>query len=630
MRRWRPALRADFTPRGLPTRDGHDKFASLGADLGVIGVLAANLGPVPVRLKKWPTDEAGPRITRGTTKPQAIAWFGFSAFWGHLRHLVASLIATDNIDSRQWMIPESPDVLLGRVLEIIGPRATRTSAQAMAQKAGSLAEAMGGEVWIDFVSDTGDDATVSERVAQLFVHEYEVDDPDAPGETLTLPRGDILFLGGDLAYPVATVREMTRRLVEPWNRVLEKHTAGAPRVLLAVPGNHDWYDGLDGFSRLCQAPCAFEDAAPRSHDPLHPAPNEHPVLAWAEAFARGDQVKKPTALALAGYLAVQRASYFRMPLASGIDLFGVDRQLRRVDVRQEAYFAIPGAPARLVVMPDPARAWGETRDNGRETLESLGIVMPKNPTLLLAGDIHHYERSEEGNSIHVVAGGGGAFLHGARIAKTDAQYEILSEFPGPRASWKMLKQLPVFAALGRAGLILPAIFFVADAIALGEHFHGGLRATAYAALAISLIVAIGTAMLVGWRRHRALRLVPFAAALGLIIGAIPVGLGVFSDRLAVHLIGRWAWPLAFMGACVLATLVSSFLFGVMLMLLARLGLNHAQAYAAMGSAGYKHFVRLRVREGADGRGSVDAWVMGMVDPVRDPTPVLVDAFRWRP
>jgi hypothetical protein len=582
-------------------------------------------------LPRWTTDDLGPRVARGTKKPRAIAWFGFSAFWGHLRHLVASAIATDNIDSRQWMIPEAPDVLLGRVLEIIGPRATRTTAQAMAQREGTLAEAMGGEVWIDFVSDCGDDVTVSETVARMFVHEYAVDDPDMPGQAMTLPRGDILFLGGDLAYPVATVLEMTRRLVEPWNRVLEKHTAGGPRVLLAVPGNHDWYDGLDGFSRLCQAPCAFEDRAPTSSDPdpLHPEPEQHPVLAWAEAFARGDQVKKPTALALAGYLAVQRASYFRLPLAPGIDLFAVDRQLKRVDPRQQAYFAVPGAPARLVVMPDPARAWGEIRPHGAATLESLGITMSKSPTLLLAGDIHHYERSEEGPSIHVVAGGGGAFLHGARIA-ADGEYPIRSEFPGPRASWKMLLDLPLFCALGGAGWLLPAVFAVGDAVALEEHFRGGPRASAAVALAISLIVAFGTALLVGWRRHRAGRVVPFATGLGLAIGALPVAIGIGTDALAMRVMGHWGSPVAFAGALVLATMASSFLFGVMLMLIARLGLNHAQAYAAMGSAGYKHFVRLRVRAGDRGMSQVDAWVIGIVDPIARPTPVLVDTFRFDP
>ncbi len=587
--------------------------------------------PAPCPLERWPTDDRGPRLTRGTRKPRAIAWFGFSAFWGHLRHLVASVIATENIDSRQWMIPEAPDVLLGRVLEIIGPRATRTTAHAMAHRDGTLAEAMGGDVWIDFVSDCGDDVTVSEAVARMFVAEYEVADPDAATEKLVLPRGDILFLGGDLSYPVATVLEMTRRLVEPWNRVLEQNTAGGPRVLLAVPGNHDWYDGLDGFSRLCQAPCAFEDRAPTSADPdpLHPRPDEHPVLAWAEAFARGDQVKKPTALALAGYHPVQRASYFRLPLAPGLDLFAVDRQLKRVDPRQQAYFAIAGAPARLVVLPDPARAWGEERPNGAATLESLGITMASSPTLLMAGDIHHYERSAEGRSIHVVAGGGGAFLHGARVADGGA-YPIVAEFPGPRASKKMLLELPLFCALGRAGWLLPAIFAVGDTLAIAAHFRGGLPSSATVALAVSVIVAFGTALLVGWRRHRTARVVPFAALLGLAIGAIPVAVGVGTDALAMRVIGQWGAPVAFAGAVVLATMASSFLFGVMLMLIARLGLSHAQAYAALGSPGYKHFVRLRVRAGTQGMSQVDAWVIGIVDPIARPSPVLIDTFRFDP
>ncbi|MBX3188993.1 MAG: hypothetical protein KF819_18375 [Labilithrix sp.] len=582
----------------------------------------------PVTLERWPADDPAPPITRGATKPRAISWFGFSAFWGHLRHLVASAIATENIDSRQWMIPEAPDVLLGRVLEVIGTRASRLPGGGL--KGETLAEAMGGEVWIDFIADTGDDVTVSEVVARMFSSTFEVDDPDRPGEKLVLPRGDVLFLGGDLAYPVATVLEMTRRLVEPWNRVLVERMDGAPRVLLAVPGNHDWYDGLDGFARLCQAPCAFEDRVPASADPLHPEPERHPVLAWAEAFARGDQVKKPSALGLAGYVPVQRCSYFRLPLAPGIDLFAVDRQLKRVDPRQQAYFCIPGAPARVVVVPDPARAWGERRPHGAATLESLGIAMDKSATLLIAGDIHHYERSQEGRSTHVVAGGGGAFLHGARLGK--GAYPIEAEFPGPRASRRLLWDLPLHCAVGRAGWLLPALFAAFDCVALEEHFRVGIHASACVALAISLIVAIGTALLIGWRRHRIGRVVPFAAVLGLAIGAVPVGLAIATDALASRVI--WA-PARFAGALALATVASSFLFGAMLMLIARLGLNHAQAYAAMGSPGYKHFVRLRVRAPSDGdpaipMSQVDAWVVGVVDPVARPSPVLVDAFRFDP
>jgi hypothetical protein len=579
--------------------------------------------PPPLRLERWPVDDPGPRCARGTARPRAIAWFGFSAFWGHLRHLLASAIATDNVDSRQWMIPEAPDVLLDRVVDVLAPRGAERG------KA-TLAEASGGEVWIDFVADTGDDVTVSEVVARTLARPYEVEDPERPGAPLVLPRGDILFLGGDVAYPVATVREITRRLLDPWNRVLEPAHDGAPRVLLAVPGNHDWYDGLDGFARLCQAPCAFEGAR-RGSDPLHPEPDDHPVLAWAEAFARGDQVEKPSALALAGYVPVQRTSYFRLPLAPGLDLFAVDRQLKRVDERQVAYFSIPGAPARLVVVPDPARAWGESRPHGVQTLASLGIEMAKTPTLLFAGDIHHYERSAEGPSIHVVAGGGGAFLQGARIAG-GAAYPVQAEFPGPRASWKLLRELPLYCARGGAGFLLLAVFAVANALALATYSRAGVSSTLTVALAIGLIVAFGTAMLVGWRRHRMVRVVPFATALGLAIGALPVLLGLGADAVAMRVLGAWGTagrPLAFAGALVVATVASGFLFGAMLLLIGRLGLNHAQAYAALGGAGFKHLVRLRVR--ATGNASqVDAWVIGVVDPIAHQEPVLVDFFRFAP
>ena len=518
------------------------------------------------------------------------------------------MIATENIDSRQWMIPDAPDVLLARVTDVLGGDGRATT----------LAEARGGEVWIDFVADTGDDVTVSGVVADALARDYELG-----GEKL--PRGDILFLGGDLAYPVATVREITRRLIDPWNAVLEARADGKRRVLLGVPGNHDWYDGLDGFARLCQAPCAFED---RSHGISRP--DDHPVLAWAEAFARGDQVEKPSALSLSGYVPVQRASYFRLPLAPGIDLFAVDRQLKRVDERQAAYFAIPGAAARLLVVPDPARAWGETRPHGAATLESLGLSMTRDPTMLVAGDVHHYERSREGErSIHVVAGGGGAFLHGARVAG-GAAYPIDVEFPGRRASWKLLRALPVHCALGRAGLLLLAIFAVANAVALSAELRDGPRGTAGVALAIGLIVAIGTAMLVGWRRHRILRVVPFATTLGLAIGTLPVALGVLADALVLRAVGSSALArsVAFTGALGIATFSSAFLFGAMLTLIARLGLNHAQAYAALGSPGFKHFLRLRVRAAA--KSHVDVWVIGIVDPIAEARPVLVDSFRFCP
>ena len=102
-------------------------------------------------------------------------------------------IATDSVDSRKWKIPDSPKELLGRAVAVLTQRG--------AVEADTLASARGGEVWIDFVADMVDDVYVSEAVARLFAAEYEVDFPGS-AEPLLLPRGDVLILGGDLAYPV--------------------------------------------------------------------------------------------------------------------------------------------------------------------------------------------------------------------------------------------------------------------------------------------------------------------------------------------------------------------------------------------------------------------------------------------
>ncbi|CAN5230237.1 hypothetical protein BH09MYX1_BH09MYX1_12230 [soil metagenome] len=566
-----------------------------------------------MRIDPAPTDAPLASFRRGKTRPRAIAWFGFTAFWGHLRHLVASAIATENIDSRQWMVPEPADVLLERCLAILG--------EAGAVPAPTLVQAMGGEVWVDCVADTGYDVTVSEAVANLVAREYELADGTR------LPRGQVLLLGGDLAYPVATVREVTRRLVEPWNRVFEEADDGIPRLLLAVPGNHDWYDGLDGFARLCQAPCDFERPVPR-RETLYPVTSEHPVLSWVEAFSRGEAVRKPDALSLYGYFPAQRTSYFRLPLARSLDLWGVDRQLRQIDVRQRDYFRSAPRHGRLIVLPDPARAWGEKRPHGVASLDALDLRPESQKLYVLSGDIHHYERSDEGASVHVVAGGGGAFLQGARIAK-GARYRIDVEFPGPKASSKMLRELPLHVASGGAGWLVVCIFGALEAVALWAHLHGGIELSVPVATVIGLIVTISTVGLIGWRRHRKLRIIPFATSFGALIAALPLTIGVAVDQVGIAALGptllsRIAVVLA---AWLAATFATGAAFGAMLAVLARLGLNHAQPFAALGLPTHTHVVRMRVRETAS-ETAIDTFVIGQVDPVGKSPTVLVDRFTW--
>ena len=58
-----------------------------------------------------------------------------------------------------------------------------------------------------------------------------------------LPHGEILIMGGDQCYPQATREEYKKRLLLPFSWAFT--VAEPDRKLFAIPGNHDWYDGLD-------------------------------------------------------------------------------------------------------------------------------------------------------------------------------------------------------------------------------------------------------------------------------------------------------------------------------------------------------------------------------------------------
>ncbi|RLN59801.1 hypothetical protein BBJ29_003927 [Phytophthora kernoviae] len=198
------------------------------------------------------------------------------------------------------------------------------------------------EVWLDFMADCGDGFNSSYQIARLLAQpELEVDcavnevgegsgDEDPTNQenlkktkTKTIkrvfPRGDALVIGGDLAYPHPDSTTYETRLFRPFEYAMkpppsyhplaistQKNTPkgfpslreyGGPTVF-AIPGNHDWFDGLNTFTRyICQRD-------------------------W-----------------LGGWLLPQKTSYFSLKLPHGWWLFGVDLALENdVDTEQFGFF----------------------------------------------------------------------------------------------------------------------------------------------------------------------------------------------------------------------------------------------------------------------------------------------------
>ena len=180
-------------------------------------------------------------------------------------------------------------------------------------------------------------------------------------------------------------------------------------------------------------------------------------------------------------------------------------------------------------MPDPARAWGEPRPNGKATLASLGVDPARAPTLVLAGDIHHYERSREGRASTSSRAAGARSCTAFASRRTAPTTSACRVSRAARVVEALASGCRLFAALGRAGWLLAGrLRHRSTPLALVEHFRGGVRG----------ISACRRARNQPHRRirHRAARrMAPPPAApcgarslrrLGLVVGAIPVAIGI--------------------------------------------------------------------------------------------------------
>ncbi|WP_233595364.1 MULTISPECIES: metallophosphoesterase [Corallococcus] len=275
------------------------------------------------------------------------------------------------------------------------------------------------ELWLDYVSDLGDGWDSTYAVASA-VMAPTLEVRDATGQVHHTEGGDVLVFGGDEVYPTASVEEYQARTVVPYEDALNDRRH-RPH-LFAVPGNHDWYDGLVSFTRL---------------------------------FCQGRRSR--------GWQTRQQRSYFALKLPHGWWLLGTDMQLESdLDASQVEFFrkvaAQMGSDDR-VILCNAEPAWIKQQvkphagrgflDNNIDFLEQR--ILGKRVSVFLAGDLHHYRRHEntEGRQ-KIVAGGGGAFLHPTHLPRVDTRPDgfVLKEcFPSQKTSRELTWRNLLFPAI---------------------------------------------------------------------------------------------------------------------------------------------------------------------------------------
>ena len=136
--------------------------------------------------------------------------------------------------------------------------ATTTAIPTPADPNRRIAADENGAFWLDYVADVGDG----------FESTYTIGLPARPGQPRRpragrLRHGEVLIMGGDQCYPQATREEYKKRLLAALQLGVHgarTRTASCSRI----PGNHDWYDGLDSPSTACSAPRATSCPTPRA------------------------------------------------------------------------------------------------------------------------------------------------------------------------------------------------------------------------------------------------------------------------------------------------------------------------------------------------------------------------------
>jgi hypothetical protein len=451
------------------------------------------------------------------------------------------------------------------------------------------------ELWLDYTADVGDGWNPTYAVASLLaLRKLNLRHPGDPKVHET-ERGKVLIFGGDAVYPTASKEAYTERTVRAYDTALDRTDAPNPH-LYAIPGNHDWYDGLTSFTRLfCQQ-------------------------RW-----------------IGGWKTRQELSYFALKLPHRWWLCAVDVQLQSdIDLPQLEYFKRVGDVLEpddriIICTAEPHWVYGNVYDPRMGgNLSFLERELTKKSrarvALRLAGDLHHYRRheTEDRAEQNITCGGGGAFLHPTHgivvedlhigRAGEEKVFKHRKSFPDPavsrRLTWLNLLFPFINPLFGIVTGIMAAIFAWAmphDRHA-SEATHSSLTALVRASLheiteepsIVLWMVVVLAGVILFTETHKAW----YRLVAGTLHGVVQVAALMcavwLADYASVALVGLHAHTpvqrlVAFLGAFAVGFVINPFILGIYLLISLNLFRRHSnEAFSSLRLQGWKSFLRLHI------------------------------------
>lgn len=436
-----------------------------------------------------------------------------------------------------------------------------------------------GTVWFDFVADLGDGFDSTYAVAKLLSQERL-----AVG-TLELPRGQLLIMGGDEVYPLASQKAYENQLKCPYSLACpdtpDKSGPGIP--LFAIPGNHDWYDGLVMFLAFF---CG--------------------VFPWRVGRWR----------------AKQRRSYFALQLTRSWWIWCTDNQLSdTMDAPQYDYFRMIAARMpenSKVILCAAEPGWLYTHKNikpydvcefaaGLATRFGKSLSVP----IVLSGDTHHYSRyTADDGTLFVTSGGGGAFLHPThqlaqnvtlpKWLKHDRKLELNAIYPDRSCSRRLLWRDLFFAFTNFDFALFLGLVYWLFALLMHARPQWDAYGATFLVFAVSLISYTAYQERT-WRARVWLMNLLHAAAHTYAIYHLTSAFDAFNERhvpLSTEWYGVYEWlALTLLEIGLAGALIGGTIFGVYFALsCAFFDMSHNDAFSAMRIKRYKNFLRIRIKD----------------------------------
>jgi Calcineurin-like phosphoesterase len=459
-----------------------------------------------------------------------------------------------------------------------------------------------GAVWLDWVADLGDGFDSTYAVACLLARK------NLTIGGLMLPRGQALVMGGDEVYPKASKQAYANQMRQPYAWAFpdrdRKSADGVP--VFAIPGNHDWYDGLVLF------------------------------LAY---FCRDKPVH------LGNWRTCQHRSYFAFQITEKWWLWATDIQLADdMDQPQAEYFTaiakkMPRGSKIILCSAEPGWLYTHTNRSSWDIMDYAidiaegadnGLTIP----LLLSGDTHHYSRyvAKDGTQF-VTSGGGGAFRHPTHqltdtvslkwngrtkelsLATHPAQQDKAAEpkcYPSKTISRNLLWRNLLFAFINwDFSLLMGVVYWIASI--------GLTLRNEWDAYAIVAAIFAGAIMGYTYKQEQSGRtsvLITSALHSAAHVVAVICFTRFFAQWNDSHFIldGEWYSVWKWLGVLLIEMgavgfLVGSAIFGLNLLITCLcFGMNYNDAFSALRLNRFNNFLRLRIKDD-----NIEVFAIGLND-----------------